>query len=218
MFLETWYASYKFRMRSSPGFLRGSGSPFSPGNFRNAGRSIPGVSQLGSDFGNRNLHLEPSGGLGFRSCPPGWGISAEKARERLPPRFALLARQGDNWQVRRYRTLETTQEKTLWKTLLQKNLHVSKRPKTLDSCFIPIGSCNDHPNKKHGCMMYPHTTQRTFLSLAWNRQPGTSLQLGNRLRRMLRLVWHTRPKVFFSVSYLRVLKKILPRAQKMRPK
>ena len=108
--------------------------------------------------------------------------------------------------------------KTLWKTLLQKNLHVSKRPKTLDSCFIPIGSCNDHPNKKHGCMMYPHTTQRTFLSLAWNRQPGTSLQLGNRLRRMLRLVWHTRPKVFFSVSYLRVLKKILPRAQKMRPK
>ena len=40
------------------------------------------------------------------------------------------------------------------------------------------------------------------LSSQW---PGTanptSLQLGNHLRRMLRLVWHTRPKVF-SVGYL----------------
>ena len=50
--------------------------------------------------------------------------------------------------------------------------------------------------------MYPHIgTQRTFLSIASNHQPGTSLQLGNRLRRMLRLVWHTRPKVF-SFGYL----------------
>ena len=47
-----------------------------------------------------------------------------------------------------------------------KNGHVICVQKPL----IRLGSRDDHHNKKHGCMMYPHTTQRTFLSLAWNRQ------------------------------------------------